>query len=362
MATYHCTARIGGKGHAAAHAEYLAREGKYSGCTRYEDLEAARHGNLPPWAEHNPAHFWQAADQFERKNGSTYREIEIALPRELNPEQRRALVDAFIQQEIGDRHAYTYAIHNPKAALEKGEQPHAHIMYSERLRDGIDRDPAHYFKRYNAKQPERGGCQKYSGGKTQEEMVNELKALRERWADLQNAHLALHGHESTVDHRSLKEQGIEREPEKHLGGPGVRKLNSDGVTAILERRAAEGEQERSQQEVSIIDLSGDLEKAKAERDELRETVTAGVAGIRAEYQQWKQAELAKQQAIEAALNYKIEQARQRQAEAQRLAEAQKQAEEQRQAEARRAQEEAERVRSRGRSRSRGRDDDFELER
>ncbi|MGK3681354.1 hypothetical protein ACSLOD_28105, partial [Escherichia coli] len=40
------------------------------------------------WARDNPSHFWQAADQFERANGSTYRELEIALPRELTPEQR----------------------------------------------------------------------------------------------------------------------------------------------------------------------------------------------------------------------------------------------------------------------------------
>ena len=49
-------------------------------------------------------------------------EIEVALPRELTPEQRRELVEDFIQQELGDRHAYQWAIHTPKAALEKGEQ------------------------------------------------------------------------------------------------------------------------------------------------------------------------------------------------------------------------------------------------
>ncbi len=42
-----------------------------------------------------PSHFWQAADQFERANGSTYRELEIALPRELTPEQRLELVQDF---------------------------------------------------------------------------------------------------------------------------------------------------------------------------------------------------------------------------------------------------------------------------
>ena len=265
MASYHCAVKVGGKGHAAAHAEYIAREGKYSGFARYEDLEATSYGNMPAWSEHNPSHFWQAADEHERANGATYREIEVALPRELNTEQRRDLVEDFIKKEIGENHAYQWAIHTPKAALEKGEQPHAHIMYSERTNDGIARDTEQYFKRYNAKAPERGGCRKDSAG-TEER----LQATRQRWADIQNQHLERHGHDTSVDHRSLKQQGIEREPEKHLGGVGVRKLSDHDISALLERRAAEGEHERSQKEVSVIDLSGDLEKAINERDNRHE--------------------------------------------------------------------------------------------
>lgn len=267
MASYHCTAKAGAKGKAAAHADYISREGKYSESSRYEDLESSGYGNMPKWAEHNRAHFWNAADENERANGTAYREIEIALPRELTPEQRRELVKDFIAQEIGDRHAYQWAIHKPKASLEEGEQPHAHIMYSERTRDGIERDPEQYFKRYNGKVPEKGGCKKASGGrKTKAERKAELVALRERWADVQNAHLERNGHSSRVDHRSLKDQGIDREPEKHFGGVGVRKLGQHDISAILERRAAEGDKERAEKEVSLIDLSGNLSNAKRERD------------------------------------------------------------------------------------------------
>ncbi len=67
-------------------------------------------GNMPEWARDNPSHFWQAADQFERANGSTYRELEIALPRELTPEQRLELVQDFVRQEAGERHAWSFAI------------------------------------------------------------------------------------------------------------------------------------------------------------------------------------------------------------------------------------------------------------
>jgi len=274
MASYHLTAKIGKKGKAAAHAAYIAREGKYSGRDRYEDLESTASGNMPEWSAHNAAHFWTAADEHERVNGSAYREIEVALPRELTPGQRLELVQEFIEQEIGDKHAYQFAIHTPKAAIEKDDQPHAHIMYSERIRDGIARDPEHYFKRYNAKNPEKGGAKKFSGGKSSKELKAELLGLRERWAAMQNAHLEKHGYNDRVDHRSLKDQGIDREPEKHLGAIGVSRLNAHDISALLERRSAEGELERAQREVSIIDLSGDLKRAKAERTDQQEAAQA----------------------------------------------------------------------------------------
>ena len=266
MASYHLTAKIGAKGKAASHAAYISREGKYSGRERYEDLEATGYGNMPKWAEHAPANFWIAADEYERANGSAYREIEVALPRELTPDERRGLVEDFVRRELGDQHVYQWAIHTPKAALEKGEQPHAHIMYSERRLDGIERDPDQFFKRYNAKNPEKGGAQKASGGKARGEMKQELLELRERWADVQNIHLQLNGHDVRVDHRSLKDQGLDREPEKHLGGVGVRSLAPRDVFALLEHRTAEGEKERAQRAVSsLIDLSGDLSSAIADR-------------------------------------------------------------------------------------------------
>ena len=106
MASYHCSVKVGGKGQASSHAAYIAREGHYAERDDYEDLEATGHGNLPAWTEGEPARFWSAADRYERANGATYREIEIALPRELNPDQRQALVLDFIRHEIGERHAH----------------------------------------------------------------------------------------------------------------------------------------------------------------------------------------------------------------------------------------------------------------
>ena len=149
-----------------------------------------------------------------------------------------------MQKELGDRHAYQYAIHNPPGAIDGKEQPHAHIMFCERINDGIERDPQQFFKRANSKSPERGGAKKASIPQTAGERKAALVALRSRWADVQNEHLARHGHESRVDHRSLKEQGIKRTPEVHLGPVHAANLNEGQIAAIQEHRAAR-QQERA---------------------------------------------------------------------------------------------------------------------
>ena len=235
MASYHLSVKVGAKGKAAAHAEYIEREGEYK-LKHQEKLEATEHGNMPDWAQDDPNLFWRCADEFERKNGATYREIEIALPRELTPQQRKELVQVFVEQELGEQHAYTWAIHTPKASIEGGEQPHAHIMYSERIQDGIERGPDQFFKRYNSKEPERGGCQKSNTTKSAEQRKTELVELRERFADLQNVFLEEYGHADRVDHRSLADQGIERIPEKHLGWIDSQKQASKDL--LLEYREA----------------------------------------------------------------------------------------------------------------------------
>ncbi|MCU9569831.1 MobA/MobL family protein (plasmid) [Proteus mirabilis] len=271
MASYHLSVKTGGKGKAASHADYIAREGKYAR-EKDNDLEHQESGNMPAWAAHKPSEFWKAADTFERANGCTYREIEIALPRELTPAQRLELVRDFVQQEIGDRHAYQFAIHNPRAAIEGGEQPHAHIMFSERLNDGIERDPQPYFKRANTKNPERGGAKKARFGETPTERKAYLIAQRERWADLQNKHLERYQHPDRVDARSLKAQGIEREPERHFGAGQVRQFEPAQLHALMERREAERQAQHCRDECnSVIDVTTTLREALAERDSVTET-------------------------------------------------------------------------------------------
>lgn len=260
MATFHCSVKSGKSGTGAAHADYIEREGKYASKEK-DDLEFKESGNMPIWAE-TSRDFWAIADHNERANGAVYREFEIALPRELTKEQRLELVHEFIEREIGDQHAYTFAIHNPKAAIEGGEQPHAHIMYSERTIDGIDRAADQYFKRWNAKKPEAGGCKKATAtAKTPTERKAELVQLRERFAQLQNKHLAKAAQEVRVTHLSLKDQGINRKPEANYG---IKPTRAE-VKEIREIRAIRREIEttiKTNSLAPVIDRQAVIEQAK----------------------------------------------------------------------------------------------------
>ena len=205
MAIYHLSVKNGvnessSGTRGANHLAYINREGKYG---NREDLENTSFGNLPNWAT-DAQHFWKSADQYERKNGRIYTEIEISLPRELDQEQREKLVDRFVADSFGTSFTYSYAIHNPIAS--DGEHnPHVHIMFSERRLDGIERTEATHFKRYNPKNPELGGAGKdrfYSNR-------NYIHQVRFEWANQVNDFCAELGIDARIDHRSYKDQGID---------------------------------------------------------------------------------------------------------------------------------------------------------
>lgn len=233
MATYHHSVKTGKKGTAASHAAYIARRGKHR--TR-EDLVLSGHGNLPEWAENNPTTFWRAGDKHERANGAVYREHEIALPQELTKDEQHELVKELIDVMVGEK-PYQFAIHAPRSAIESKINTHLHLMYSDRVPDGIERSPEQTFSRYNPKYPECGGRRKDSGGKSPQELRENMIRIREASAELQNAALERHGHSSRVDHRSLKVQGIARSPERHLGPARVQQLSDDDKSKIMALRA-----------------------------------------------------------------------------------------------------------------------------
>lgn len=126
-----------------------------------------------------------------------------------------------------------------------------------------------YFKRANGKEPERGGTKKVRFGETPTERKGHLVAQRERWADLQNKHLERYQHTDRVDARSLKAQGVDREPERHLGAGQVQRFDTEQLQAILERREAERQVQQSRDERDrVIDVTTSLREALSERDSL----------------------------------------------------------------------------------------------
>lgn len=258
MAVARLSVGIGKKGKAAPHALYIAREEKYAKTDDdLEKLEFKGHGNMPEWAQAKPSIFWKMSDEHERKNGTTYREHVISLPRELTPLQRHRLVTDWIEQEINDKHAYQYAIHNPPA-IDGGEQPHVHLMFSERLRDGIEREPDLYFKRYNSKSPERGGAKKANTPKLSADRKAELVAQRDRWEQLCNKHLALSGTDARISMKSLKEQGIEREPFNLT----MKQIKSDRYESVYkDLKQAERSSKLATEDVEdLIDVAAELRK------------------------------------------------------------------------------------------------------
>ena len=141
MAVYHLKmsfgSRAGGQS-ARAKSDYIEREGRYEKDS--EELEYKEHGNMPEWAEADPGSYWSAADQYERSNGRLYSEVHFALPKELDEAGRREAASDFAAQLTGpEKLPYTMAIH--RGGVE-GENPHAHLMYSERGMTGSSGAPS----------------------------------------------------------------------------------------------------------------------------------------------------------------------------------------------------------------------------
>ena len=224
MALYHLTTSVGSAARgqsAAAKTDYILREERYDG-DRME-VEHREHGNMPKWAEADPRAYWQAADDNERANGRLFCQVEGALPIELGPEDRQALARRFARR-LTDREQlpYTLAVHRGGHT-----NPHFHLVISERRNDGIERSAEQWFKRYNGKNPERGGARKTTDTHRKEW----LGEIREVWTQEANRALARAGSPERIDHRSLAERAEEareagdlqkaaelsREPGRHLG-------------------------------------------------------------------------------------------------------------------------------------------------
>lgn len=221
MAIFHLSQKIGTKEKHSGKAkfEYITRTGQY----KNNDIIFSESGNMPEWAKDTPKQYWIEQDKYERADGRLFREFEFSLPRELDLDAQLKLVKQFteyITTTPDGKLPYQLAIHKDQ----KNNNPHCHLVVSERAMDGIDRSPEVFFKRANKKQPEKGGAVKTRHLKSKEKLIE----IRATLADMINASLKEAGITQTVDHRSLKEQGIDRLPTVHIG-PTVLAIEERGI-------------------------------------------------------------------------------------------------------------------------------------
>lgn len=210
MASYHLSIKHGGVGSGRPHADYICREGKYASEKLKEQLVYKENGNLPGFVSKDDVlDYWSAADEYTRLNGRTYDEFELALPAELSNEDNIKLVQQFVKNEIDPNCAYTFAIHDKMAANDSSQrQIHAHIMFSPKVQDGIERSRERFFKRYNSKTPERGGAANNMRFSTF--LANdEIEGVRLRWQNAVNREYEKRGLTCRVSCKSLADQYAE---------------------------------------------------------------------------------------------------------------------------------------------------------
>ncbi len=82
---------------------------------------------------------------------------------------------------------------------------------------------------------------------------SQLMAWRQNWEELSNAHLAQAGHAVRIDHRSLKDQGLDLAPGRKIGVGQERQQGEQLPPRIAERVAEQREIARENGEKIIAD-------------------------------------------------------------------------------------------------------------
>jgi len=229
VALYHLSAKAISRGSgqsAVAAAAYRSgselvdeRTGQVCDYTRKQAVihtEIMAPDNAPDWMR-DRSQLWNAVEAVEkRKDSQLAREVEVALPRELSREQQLVLVRGFVREQFVEKGMVAdFAIHAPKASDGKA-QDHSHILLTQRDLIG-------------------GGFGKKNRDWNSDEL---LCHWRKAWADHCNVALERAGSEARVDHRNLKDQGIDRVPTIHLG-PAASRMEARGQGSDRGRIQAE---------------------------------------------------------------------------------------------------------------------------
>ena len=232
MAIYHCAVKIIGRSSGRSSvgaAAYRAgekleneRDGRTHDYTRKDGVvhtEIMTPDNAPEWAKDREK-LWNEVEKAEKSiDAQLCREVEVALPTELTPEQQKELVRDYVKENFVDRGMIAdVAIHD------KGDgNPHAHILLTMRE---VDRDGNWQQKCRKEYELDKDGKKQrlpsgnYKCRKVETNDWNKKESLeqwREGWEKTANRHLEKAGHEARIDRRSLEAQGVNREPQIHEG-------------------------------------------------------------------------------------------------------------------------------------------------
>lgn len=163
---------------------------------------------------------WNSVEKSEKsRNAQLAREIEIALPAELDRKAQIALVRAYVRDTfVASGMCADFSIHD------KGDgNPHAHIMLTIRPLKESGEWGAKCRKEYDL-----DGCGQripLPGGGFKSHRVNttdwndpsKAEVWRATWADACNRALEQIGRSERIDHRSYIRQGVQKIPTVHMG-------------------------------------------------------------------------------------------------------------------------------------------------
>lgn len=243
MAIYHCTCKIISRGQgrsAVGAAAYRSGEKLYN---EYDGIEHdyTKKGGVVyseiMLCENAPKEYqdrqtlWNAVEQIEKSSKAQLaREYEVALPVELSREEQIKLVRDFAKENFVDNGmCVDFSIHDKEDG-----NPHAHIMLTTRP---IEQDKSWGVKQKKEYILDKNGQKQYDKKKqtykcktvktTNWDSKEFLQRSRESWAEKVNQELEKKSLPQRIDHRSLKEQGVDRVPTIHEGG--ARKLEKRGI-------------------------------------------------------------------------------------------------------------------------------------
>ena len=176
-----------------------------------EHTEILAPDHAPSWAT-DRSQLWNAVDQVEkRKDAQLARDLEIALPIELDRTAQVELLRDFVRSEfVTQGMVADCAIHR-----DNPNNPHAHVLLTLR-----------HIGPNGFGLKERSWNQK-----------SNLLAWRMRWAEIANRHLVKAGLAVRIDHRTLEAQGIDLVPGRKIGVSLERQQSNDLPLKIAERVA-----------------------------------------------------------------------------------------------------------------------------